>query len=104
MKILDMRSDTVSHPTQQMRQAIFEAEVGDDGHGEDPTVEHERVADLIEEQYVSEGEDVLMTLGYEVSNAKYPGKREASQATTDHPKGQAGDENRWCSRDRLDAL
>ena len=38
MKILDMRSDTVSHPTQQMRQAIFEAEVGDDGHGEDPTV------------------------------------------------------------------
>ena len=38
MKILDMRSDTVTHPTQQMRQAMFEAEVGDDGHGEDPTV------------------------------------------------------------------
>jgi len=38
MKILDMRSDTVTHPTQQMRQAIFEAEVGDDGHSEDPTV------------------------------------------------------------------
>ena len=38
MKMLDMRSDTVSHPTPQMRQAILEAEVGDDGHGDDPTV------------------------------------------------------------------
>ncbi|MBT3362516.1 MAG: aminotransferase class I/II-fold pyridoxal phosphate-dependent enzyme [Chloroflexi bacterium] len=38
MKILDMRSDTTTHPTPQMRRAIFEAEVGDDGHSEDPTV------------------------------------------------------------------
>ena len=38
MKTIDMRSDTVTHPTQEMRQAMFEAEVGDDGHGEDPTV------------------------------------------------------------------
>jgi threonine aldolase len=38
MKIIDLRSDTVTHPTQEMRKAMFEAEVGDDVYGEDPTV------------------------------------------------------------------
>ncbi len=38
MKIIDLRSDTVTHPTPGMRQAIFEAEVGDDVFREDPTV------------------------------------------------------------------
>ncbi|MBE0431426.1 MAG: low-specificity L-threonine aldolase [Dehalococcoidia bacterium] len=38
MKVIDLRSDTVTHPTTAMRQAIFEAEVGDDVYGEDPTV------------------------------------------------------------------
>ena len=38
MKIIDLRSDTVTHPTPEMRQAMFEAEVGDDVYGEDPTV------------------------------------------------------------------
>lgn len=38
MKIIDLRSDTVTHPTPKMRQAMFEAEVGDDVYGEDPTV------------------------------------------------------------------
>ena len=38
MKIIDLRSDTVTHPTLEMRQAMFEAEVGDDVYGEDPTV------------------------------------------------------------------
>ena len=38
MKIIDLRSDTVTHPTPEMRRAIFEAEVGDDVYGEDPTV------------------------------------------------------------------
>lgn len=38
MKIIDLRSDTVTVPTPQMRQAMFEAEVGDDVYGEDPTV------------------------------------------------------------------
>jgi threonine aldolase len=38
MKVIDLRSDTVTHPTPGMRQAIFEAEVGDDVYGEDPTV------------------------------------------------------------------
>lgn len=38
MKIIDLRSDTVTQPTEQMRQAIKFAEVGDDVYGEDPTV------------------------------------------------------------------
>ncbi|KHE67240.1 low-specificity L-threonine aldolase [Halobacillus sp. BBL2006] len=36
--MIDLRSDTVTKPTQQMRQAAFEAEVGDDVYEEDPTV------------------------------------------------------------------
>jgi threonine aldolase len=35
---VDLRSDTVTQPTPAMRQAMAEAEVGDDGFGDDPTV------------------------------------------------------------------
>ncbi len=38
MKIIDLRSDTVTKPTESMRQVMFEAEVGDDVYAEDPTV------------------------------------------------------------------
>ncbi|MDO8670046.1 MAG: low-specificity L-threonine aldolase [Dehalococcoidia bacterium] len=38
MKPIDLRSDTVTLPTLEMRQAIFEAELGDDVMGEDSTV------------------------------------------------------------------
>lgn len=38
MKIIDLRSDTVTHPTPEMRQAMANAVVGDDVYGEDPTV------------------------------------------------------------------
>lgn len=38
MKIIDMRSDTITLPTEEMRQAMHEAELGDDVFGEDPTV------------------------------------------------------------------
>ncbi|NLC40731.1 MAG: low-specificity L-threonine aldolase [Clostridiaceae bacterium] len=42
---IDFRSDTVSHPTAEMRRVMFEAEVGDDVYGDDPlTNELERVA------------------------------------------------------------
>lgn len=37
-QILDLRSDTVTKPTPTMRQAMAEAEVGDDVYGEDPTI------------------------------------------------------------------
>jgi len=36
--VIDLRSDTVTHPTEAMRRAMAEAEVGDDVYGEDPTI------------------------------------------------------------------
>jgi threonine aldolase len=36
--VIDLRSDTVTHPTPAMREAMATAEVGDDVFGEDPTV------------------------------------------------------------------
>lgn len=45
MKVIDLRSDTVTRPTDAMRKAMFNAEVGDDVYKEDPTVnELERYA------------------------------------------------------------
>jgi len=38
MKVIDLRSDTVTRPSAAMRQAMVEAEVGDDVFGDDPTV------------------------------------------------------------------
>ena len=35
---VDLRSDTVTRPTAEMRRAMAEAEVGDDGFDDDPTV------------------------------------------------------------------
>lgn len=37
MKIIDLRSDTVTLPTPAMREAIYSAELGDDVYGEDPS-------------------------------------------------------------------
>lgn len=36
--MIDLRSDTITKPTMQMREAMFKAEVGDDVYGEDPTI------------------------------------------------------------------
>ena len=38
MDIIDLRSDTVTHPTPAMREAMAKAPVGDDVYGEDPLV------------------------------------------------------------------
>jgi threonine aldolase len=35
---IDLRSDTVTHPSPAMREAMYRAEVGDDVYGEDPTI------------------------------------------------------------------
>jgi len=35
---VDLRSDTVTHPSPEMRQAMYDAELGDDVYGDDPTV------------------------------------------------------------------
>lgn len=47
--MIDLRSDTLTRPTEAMRAAMARAEVGDDVFGEDPTVLalQERVADLL---------------------------------------------------------
>jgi threonine aldolase len=38
MRFIDLRSDTVTEPTQEMRDAMYTAIVGDDVYGDDPTV------------------------------------------------------------------
>jgi threonine aldolase len=47
-KVIDLRSDTVTKPSDEMRNFMALAEVGDDVYGEDPTVNllEERIADL----------------------------------------------------------
>ncbi len=49
MKPVDLRSDTVTRPTPEMRKAMAEADVGDDVYGEDPTVNRleKRAAELL---------------------------------------------------------
>jgi threonine aldolase len=48
-KIIDLRSDTVTKPSTEMRRVMSEAEVGDDVFGDDPTVNklQEKVADML---------------------------------------------------------
>jgi threonine aldolase len=49
MPVIDLRSDTVTKPTPEMRRAMADAEVGDDVFGDDPTVIalEERAAELL---------------------------------------------------------
>ena len=49
MDYIDLRSDTVTKPTPEMREAMAEAEVGDDVYGDDPTVNQlqEKAADML---------------------------------------------------------
>jgi threonine aldolase len=49
MEYVDLRSDTVTKPTPEMREAMAEAEVGDDVYGDDPTVNRlqELAADML---------------------------------------------------------
>jgi len=66
-RFIDLRSDTVTKPSKEMRKAIFEAEVGDDVLGDDPTVKRleEMVAKLLgkeESVFVPSG-----TMGNQVS-------------------------------------
>ena len=37
MTVIDLRSDTVTLPSPEMREAMYRAELGDDGYGQDPT-------------------------------------------------------------------
>lgn len=49
VRVVDLRSDTVTKPTPSMKKAMAEAEVGDDVYGEGPTVAEleRRVASLL---------------------------------------------------------
>jgi len=49
LSLIDLRSDTVTRPTAEMREAMFTAEVGDDVYREDPTVNRleERAAEIL---------------------------------------------------------
>jgi len=52
MNYIDLRSDTVTKPSADMRKAMYQAEVGDDVLGDDPTVNklQQRVAELFQKE------------------------------------------------------
>src|SRR5437868_7083529 len=52
MKIIDLRSDTVTRPTPAMRDAMMRAELGDDVFGDDPTVNalQDRIAAMLDKE------------------------------------------------------
>ena len=59
-RLIDLRSDTVTRPTQAMRDAMLRAPLGDDVYGEDPSVNalEQQVADLLDKEaglFVSSG-------------------------------------------------
>ena len=60
MQTFDFRSDTTTHPTENMRQAMANAKVGDDVYGEDPTINalEQKAADMLGKErglYVTSG-------------------------------------------------
>ena len=80
--IIDLRSDTVTHPTDSMRKAMSTAEVGDDVYGEDPTINslEERAAELMGREaavYVPTG-----TMGNQIAIHlhTYPGSEVVAEA------------------------
>ncbi len=74
MHTIDLRSDTVTKPTQEMREAMARAEVGDDVFGEDPTVKQleETAAHLVGKEaalFVASG-----TMGNQVAVLAHTGR------------------------------
>lgn len=94
IRFIDLRSDTVTKPTEEMRKAIAEAEVGDDVYGEDPTVNRlqERVAQLLGKEaslFVPSG---TMANQLAIKSQTQPGDEVIIEATS-HPfnfEGGAG--------------
>ena len=58
--LIDLRSDTVTHPSPAMRQAMYAAEVGDDVYGDDPTV---NALEALAAQKVGKEAALLVTSG-----------------------------------------
>ncbi len=81
MPFIDLRSDTVTHPTPAMRRAMYEAELGDDVFGDDPTVNalEARAARLLGKEaglFVASG-----TMGNLVSQLAHLGRGQETIAT-----------------------
>ena len=75
--VVDLRSDTVTRPTPEMRHAMAEAEVGDDVYGEDPTVN--RLEARAEDLYFSgHGPEIPDAQRYVRFLARHRRAREAS--------------------------
>lgn len=74
MRVIDLRSDTVTLPTPAMRDAMYRAEVGDDGFGEDPTVN--RLEEMAAERMGKEAALFVVsgTMGNLVSLLTYCGR------------------------------
>jgi threonine aldolase len=84
MPRIDLRSDTVTHPTPAMRRAMADAEVGDDVFGDDPTVNalEERAADLLGKEaglFVASG-----TMGNLVAQMAHLARGEETIAGREH--------------------
>ena len=109
--MIDLRSDTLTRPTEAMRAAMARAEVGDDVYGEDPTVRalEERVADLFGHEaalftptgsmanvlavrsVVEPGQEVLCESRAHIVRAELGAHAAYSGLTTrtwEHPRGQ----------------
>ncbi|MEX0427453.1 low specificity L-threonine aldolase [Nocardioides sp. DS6] len=109
--MIDLRSDTVTRPTEAMRAAMARAEVGDDVYGEDPTVTRleERVAEMFGKQaavfmptgslanvlavraLVGPGEEVLCESAAHIARAELGAHGAVSgltMRTWHHPRGQ----------------
>jgi threonine aldolase len=83
---IDLRSDTVTKPTAEMRKAMAEAEVGDDVYGEDPTVNalQEKVSRILGKEaaiYVASG---TMANQLAIKSHTEPGDELIMEATS-HP-------------------
>ncbi|MDQ3862936.1 MAG: aminotransferase class I/II-fold pyridoxal phosphate-dependent enzyme, partial [Actinomycetota bacterium] len=74
--MIDLRSDTVTRPTEGMRRAMLEAPVGDDVFGEDPTVNRleEYVADLLGKEAALYAPSGTMTNQIGVHTSTNPGE------------------------------
>ena len=97
--LIDLRSDTVTQPSPEMRRAMGEAELGDDVFGDDPTVIalEERAAELTGKEaalFVASG-----TMGNLVS-AHGPGaarRRDHRRRWQPHVRARGGQLTPWSS-------
>ncbi|REF34844.1 threonine aldolase family protein [Thermasporomyces composti] len=108
--LVDLRSDTVTKPTEGMRRAMAQAEVGDDVYGEDPTCRalEDRVAELLGKEaalftvsgslanllavhtVVQPGQEVLCEARAHIARAELGGHAAVFGVTTrtwSHPRG-----------------